>query len=271
MKLTLLRPATLALLAALFFSAAGARAEYLASIIIDDIGQSYERVADIINADIPLTLAILPQTLFAETIAEQAHRRGKEIMVHLPMQSIRHHNHSPGTLTLHMTEQEFIQQLKQDIDSVPHVTGVNNHMGSLMTMHPGYMSWLMRTLADYDGMYFIDSRTTDQTVAAAIADEYNVPNLERDVFLDPEQDAQTLEQQFQRFIDKAKTNGTAIAIAHPHPLSIQYILNNVDRLQQNGIRLAPVSRLIQLRQQARHHTPEVDNHVTCTGAACAGM
>ena len=265
------RPANLILLAAFFLLTTAVRADYLASIIIDDIGQSYDRVDDIIHADLPLTLAILPNTLFAEKIAKQAHQQGKEIIVHLPMQSVRHHNHSPGTLTLHMTEQEFVSQLKQNIASVPYVKGVNNHMGSLMTMHPGYMSWLMQTLSGYEDMYFIDSRTTDKTVAATIADEYRVPNLVRDVFLDPEQDKQTLEQQFQRFIDKARANGSAIAIAHPHPLSIQYILDNSERLHKNGIQLVPVSRLLQLRRQAKRKNPEADNRVTCTGAACAGL
>ncbi len=247
-------------------------AQYLASIIIDDIGQSYQHVEKIVKTDIPLTLAILPQTLHAKKVAKEAHRRGKEIIVHLPMQSIKHHNHSPGTLTLHMTREQFIRQLQQDIASVPHAKGVNNHMGSLMTRHPGYMSWLMQSLAQHGELYFVDSRTTDKTVAAQIAKEYRVPNIERDVFLDPEFDLQTLEQQFQRFIDKAKTQGSAIAIAHPHPLSIQYIFNNIGRLQQHGIKLVPVSQLLHQRQQAKQPNKQKGSErVTCTGSTCSGL
>lgn len=244
---------------------------YLASIIIDDIGQSFDRVERLVNTDIPLTLAILPKTLYARQIAEQAHDNGKEIMVHLPMQSIRHHKHSPGTLTLHMTEQRFVEEVKQNLASVPHARGVNNHMGSLMTRHPGYMSWLMQTLAGYDNLYFIDSRTTDKTIASGIAEEHGVPNAQRDVFLDPDFDRQTLEQQFQRFIDTARNHGTAIAIAHPHPHSIQYIFDNIGRLQQHGIKLVPVSELLKVQAQTRAKQTEDNRHASCTGSTCSGL
>ncbi len=252
---------------------AAATGVYHASIIIDDLGQNLERVEDMIATDIPLTLAILPGTPYAEHTAHLAKRHDKEIMLHLPMQSVRHHHRqTAGTLTLHMSKQAFVRQLKQNLEAVPDIKGINNHMGSLMTRHPGYMSWLMQTLAELDELFFVDSRTTEQSVAARIAREYRVPSLQRDVFLDPEYNTETLDKQFQRFIDIARERGTALAIAHPHPLSIQYLLTNIPRLAQHGIRLVPVSELIRLRQQAATRHPEEESeHVTCTGSTCAGM
>ena len=266
-----LRPAKPFLLAALaLLTLPVAAQDRLASIIIDDIGDSYERIEQLIDADMALTLAILPNTRYAKQIARQAHARGKEIMLHLPLQPVRHQRLTPGTLHMHMTEQAFRRQLQQHLAAIPHVRGVNNHMGSLMTRHPGTMNWLMQTLARHDDLYFIDSRTTEKSIATQIAEEYRVPHLQRDVFLDPQYDHQTLEQQFQRFIDTARTRGSAIAIAHPAPLSIQYILDNVPRLRQHGIRLVPVSQLIQQRQ-AQRQLSEADRHVTCTGTACSGL
>jgi polysaccharide deacetylase 2 family uncharacterized protein YibQ len=237
--------------------------QYLASIIIDDIGPNYERAHRVATAPIAFTLAILPQTNYAREIANIAHAQGKEVILHLPMQSVAHHKLSPGTLSLHMTKSEFIDQLEKHIAAIPNLKGVNNHMGSLMTRHPGYMNWLMQALADQQGLYFIDSRTTDKSIAAQVAAEHDIPHLQRDIFLDPDFDQHTIAQQFAKFIETVKANGSALAIAHPHPNSTKYILANIHRLKQNGIKLVPVSQLIKFRSQ--------QNHVTCTGTTCAGM
>ncbi len=254
------------LILAVFIAGSAAQtsaSEYIASIIIDDIGTNYERAHKVATAPIPLTLAILPATNYAKKIARIAHDHGKEIMLHLPMQSISHRKASPGTLTLHMTHEQFVSQLEENLAAIPNLKGVNNHMGSLMTRHPGYMDWLMQTLAKKKNLYFIDSRTTDKSIAAQIAEENQVPNMQRDIFLDPDFRLQTIEQQFERFIQKAKTEGSALAIAHPHPNSMRFILDNSHRLEQEGIKLVPVSELLRYRNEVKH--------VTCTGTTCAGL
>jgi polysaccharide deacetylase 2 family uncharacterized protein YibQ len=158
----------------------------LASIIIDDLGNNYEHGQTLVDFPAPLTLAFLPQTDFAKELASLAHENQKEVMLHLPLQSVEHHKHSPGTLDLHMSRREFVQQLKTNIVSIPHVRGINNHMGSLLTRHPGHMSWLMEEIAKLDDLYFVDSLTSNKSVAAHFATEHHIPNLIRDIFLDPD-------------------------------------------------------------------------------------
>ena len=235
----------------------------LASIIIDDIGNSYEHGQTIINLPVAITLAILPQTEFATTLATQAHRKNKEIMLHLPLQSIEHHEASPGTLKLHMTQQQFSKQLKENIASVPYISGINNHMGSLLSQHPGHMDWLMSEIAGMDNLYFVDSRTSSKSVITEIATGYQIPNLVRDVFLDPDFKLETISKQFDRFIEITKKKGHAIAIAHPHPTTLSFLQKNLKRLAENGIEIVPVSKLLELRGN--------ENHVTCTGTTCAGL
>lgn len=244
-----------------FFSTA--EAAKLASIIIDDIGNSYEHGQTIINLPAAITLAILPQTPFAKQLANQAHRNNKEVMLHLPLQSIEHHPPTPGTLKLHMSQQQFTQQLKINIASVPHIRGINNHMGSLLTQHPGHMDWLMSAIAANGDMYFIDSRTSNKSVATKIAMNYQIPHLTRDVFLDPDFKPETIRQQFEHFINISNKRGYAIAIAHPHPNTLQFLQANLKRLEENGIELVPVSKLLELRGN--------ENHVTCIGATCSGL
>lgn len=246
-----------------------AQADKLASIIIDDVGNNLEFGRDVINLPATLTIAILPKTTYAKRLARLAAKNNKEVMLHLPMQSVEHHQHSPGTLDLHMTRREFREQLRLNLNSVPYVRGVNNHMGSLLTRHPGHMTWLMDELSRRGGLYFIDSKTTSKSIADKIAIENNVPVLSRDFFLDPDHEAETLRRQFDRFILKVNRRGYALAIAHPYPETIKFLKANLNELNQHGIKLIPVSELVRTANQ-RNKYPE-NQHVACTSAACPGL
>ncbi len=235
----------------------------LVSIIIDDLGNNYEHGQALIDFPAPLTLAFLPQTDFAKKLATMAHHNQKEVMLHLPLQSVEHHPYSPGTLDLHMSRNAFVQQLKTNLASVPYVRGINNHMGSLLTRHPGHMDWLMQEISRQDDLYFVDSLTSSKSVAAHFATAHQVPNLIRDVFLDPDPKPETIKKQFARFIQIANKRGYAIAIAHPYPTTIAFIKEHLQELEKHNIELVPVSKLISLHGRK--------TNVTCTGTACAGM
>lgn len=240
-----------------------AHAEKYASIIVDDLGNNFDRGKSVIHFPAPVTLAILPKTEFATTLANLAHINKKEIILHLPLQPIQNHDRSPGTLDLHMTHKEFLSELKSNIKSVPHIKGINNHMGSLLTMHPGYMKWLMKELSVIGNLYFVDSRTSTKSVAADIAIESHVPSLKRDVFLDPDYRPETIKKQFQQFIKIINRQGYAIAIAHPHPRTLQFIKDNLVQLEAHDIELVSVSQLIKLKTGK--------TYVTCTGTTCTGF
>ncbi len=245
-------------------------AEKFASIIIDDIGNNFEYGQKIIELPAALTIAILPKTIYAKELARLATENNKEVMLHLPMQSVEHHNRSPGTLDLHMTKTEFTKQLRINLNSVPYIQGVNNHMGSLLTRHPGHMNWLMEELSQRNKLYFVDSRTTNKTIAKKIATEFNIPNLERDFFLDPDNEENTIRQQFDRFINKVNQRGYALAIAHPYPTTIKFLQDHLSELQQQGITLVPVSQLIKTACQLNNNQ---DNHhvASCTRPSCSGL
>ena len=252
------------LLVAFFMTAA--KAEKLASIIIDDLGNSLEAGNMAIALPGPVTLAFLPHTTFAPQLAEKAHAAGKEIMLHLPMQSVQHHDHTPGTLRLHMTHAEFVRTFESAVSSVPHIRGINNHMGSLLTRHPGHMNWLMSALAEKGSLYFVDSRTTTKSVAPLFARMHKVPHMDRDFFLDPDPRPDTIRREFTRFIARVNQKGRAIAIAHPYPHTIQFIRQHLDELEGQGIKLVPVSVLIADEQKRE----DIAN-VASTGPAGAGL
>jgi len=252
-----------------FFYQSPVNAEKFASIIIDDVGNNFDYGQDVVTLPAALTIAILPNTAYARELARLAAKNQKEVMLHLPMQSVEHHEHTPGALDLHMTRAEFNKQLMLDLNAVPYIRGVNNHMGSLLTRHPGHMTWLMDELSRRGNLYFVDSKTSSKSIADKIAIEHNIPNLSRDFFLDADDDIDSIGKQFASFIKKINRRGYALAIAHPYPKTIQFLHDHLHELAEQGISLIPVSHLIETANQI--NIQREDHHVACTRPTCTGL
>lgn len=219
------------------------------SIIIDDMGLRLDRGQQVIDLPGPVVCSILPFTPYARKLAIHAHARNKEVMLHLPMQSVGNKRLGPGGLTMDMSRVRFVSELNRALASVPHVHGINNHMGSLLTRHPGHMLWLMQALSSRGNLFFIDSRTTSSTVALQLARENGVPSMKRDVFLDHDTSQAAINAQFDRLIVMARKNGSAIAIGHPYPETIAVLRKRLPELKQYGIRLISIRAMLALHRR----------------------
>ncbi|MEW7978224.1 MAG: divergent polysaccharide deacetylase family protein [Candidatus Sedimenticola endophacoides] len=219
------------------------------TLIIDDMGN--RRAWGEAALEIPgaVTYSFLPHTPHAERLARLARGQGKGVMLHLPMESAEGYRLGPGGLTLHQTEEEFRHTLATALEAVPHVQGVNNHMGSLLTRHPGAMGWLMQGLREHGPLFFIDSRTTARSQARAVALEYAVPSAGRNVFLDNQRDPEAILAQFQRLVRIARSEGHAIGIGHPYPETSQVLRQVIERLPELGVRLVSAAEMVQLQQR----------------------
>ena len=222
--------------------APGARA--YVSIIIDDMGDRYSEGQEAVNLPGPVACAFLPRTPHARELAEQAYAQGKEVLLHLPMQSMGGEPLGPGGVTLDMGPRQFMDTVRRDLSDIPHVMGVNNHMGSLMTQHPGDMQLLMDVLKRHGGLMFVDSRTTARTVAQQLAAENGVPNLRRNVFLDDELSADAIRQQFARLVREARTQGSAVAIGHPHATTMRVLAHLLPTLRGQGVELVSLRHML---------------------------
>ncbi len=238
------------LLAALLvpFGWAQAEGEPVISIIIDDIGGRHDAGLRAIELPGPVAYAFLPYTPYAVELAELAHRKGKEVMLHLPMQTEVSRPLGPGGVTLDMDRARFERIVEHGLAAVPHVVGVNNHMGSLLTRHPGHMAWLMDILKQHE-LFFIDSRTSAKTVAELIAREHEVPVMRRHVFLDHDPSEAAVLAQFQRLVAVARRQGYAIAIGHPYPSTLRVLEDQLPRLKEHGVELIPVAQMIDAQQE----------------------
>lgn len=219
------------------------------AIIIDDLGnrlRSDRRAVDLRGA---VACAILPHGPYSRVLAERAHRRKKEVLLHAPMESLSDRPAGPGMLFLNMTRGEFAGTLTRALASVPHVSGINNHMGSLLTQHPGHMTWLMQEMRRHGLRFFIDSRTTPGTIARRMASENGIPNSQRDVFLDNVVEPEAISAAFDRLLELARRNGTALAIGHPYPQTMDVLEGRLRELDTASVELVPVARLIDLQRR----------------------
>lgn len=220
------------------------------AIIIDDMGHNLQEGERLIALDQPITLAFLPYRRYTTRLAELAHQKHKEIMLHAPMANTRNIGLGPGGLSPDMDQNSIATTLRRALQSIPHVQGVNNHMGSLLTQQLQPMDWVMAELDHYP-VYFVDSRTIASSIAGEVAAAYRIPTLTRDVFLDHEQTEEFVDRQFELLIKRAKENGSAIGIGHPHKVTVDYLEKRLPELDEQGIAVATVSGVWAMRNGNR--------------------
>lgn len=213
------------------------------AIIIDDIGYNLALGKRATDLQGDFTLAVLPFTPHGNELAVRAHQRGKEIMLHAPMSN--HHNYplGRGGLVSGMLRTEFLAVLRQNLASIPHVQGVNNHMGSQLTEQAEPMGWLMEELK-VRGLYFVDSRTSARTQALIMAEAIRLPSRKRDVFLDDEPTRDNIDYQLRRALELARKQGSAIAIGHPYPETLAALEQLQPLLDYYQVRLVKASQLM---------------------------
>jgi polysaccharide deacetylase 2 family uncharacterized protein YibQ len=215
------------------------------AIVIDDLGIENHISQELLHWNLPITFSILPFTPYSKTIAQEAHRRGKEVILHLPMEPHGYPKKNPGdgALLYKMDEEKLLRQLSKDIEAIPYIQGVSNHMGSRLMEDPEKMKIILSELKRR-GLYFLDSRTTPQTVGLQTAQALGLASTERDVFLDHVVEEEDIIQSLERLAQEALISGRAIGVGHPHPATLRALKRMVPKIQEKGIEIVPLSALI---------------------------
>lgn len=220
-----------------------AQAHPRVAIIVDDGGYGGEATEIIIGLDPALTLAILPNTPNGTTLAEEAARRGFELMLHMPMDNDSDTLTHPGQINTGMDAAEIHSLTKAALAQVPGAVGINNHTGSKFTADADAMRLFMAGIQD-SGLYFIDSRTTPNTVASEVAREFRIPAAARTIFLDHDNADENIRARFQELIQEARAQGSAIGICHFRPNTAVVLRDLLPQLQAEGIQLVHASELV---------------------------
>ncbi|MGN6184129.1 MAG: divergent polysaccharide deacetylase family protein [Thermoanaerobaculia bacterium] len=211
-------------------------------LIIDDLGFEGQPLSALMKLDPNLNCAILPNGTHVEEFATRLNAAGFEILCHLPMQPQGGESPGRNAILTSMSDEEIARITRENIDSIPHARGVNNHMGSLATTDRRVMETVMRAIPE--GMYFVDSRTTGASVAANVARELNIRTATRNVFLDDVATEREVRKQVAELASAAEKRGIAVGIGHPYAVTVRVLTEEVPKLRAEGFRFVRASTVV---------------------------
>ncbi len=199
------------------------------AIIIDDMGYSLRAIKEVTAIGKPLTIAVLPFSPLAKETAQIAHQNGLEVILHLPLEAINNqeaNNKTEGIIHSKMSMKEVIETVDKSLDQVPYASGVNNHMGSKITSNEILMRIILERLKERD-LFFIDSRTTNHSVAYKTAQTLGIPSGYRKIFLDTENDEDFIRGKLIELFQRAQKEGWALGICHPTAETLKVLKENI--------------------------------------------
>ena len=214
------------------------------AIIIDDVGYDRRIARTLAKLEGNLTFAILPDAPYGKQIASELYEKGSQIMLHLPMEPEEYPEVDPGksAILAGMSPNRLLGQLKTNLDAVPYIVGVNNHMGSRITKMPDKMNQIFTILKKRE-LFFIDSITSNHSSCESSARLLNLKFAKRDVFLDNVQRQDYIAGQLEELVEKAESYGSAIGIGHPYEATVETLAKRIYWLKKR-VELVPASSLV---------------------------
>lgn len=213
------------------------------ALVIDDLGRSVDDLDRLRDLGVPVTYAVLPFEVRTAEVDSVLAERGEEVLLHLPMEPSGGADPGPGALRRAMSDGQLVASIRDALRAVPSATGVNNHMGSELSSDRRAMNAVLGEIGAR-GLFFLDSRTSPQSVGYRAAQEMGIPAAERQVFLDTDADTEAIRREFRRLLEMAAERGSAIAIGHPYPATLQVLAEEIPRAREAGYEFVPVSYLL---------------------------
>ncbi|PLX78675.1 MAG: hypothetical protein C0614_08415 [Desulfuromonas sp.] len=215
------------------------------AIIMDDLGRDFLAPQTLLSLAEPVAFAILPDQGHSRDIAEMVYLAGREVLLHVPMEPQAYPEIDPGNKALMVAQShaEIQRRFRDLLELVPHAVGVNNHMGSRFTEEGEAMSAVMEVVRERS-LFFVDSRTTANSLVVPVADRYQVAHLKRDVFLDNVAEVEAIAEQIGKLVEKARSRGYAVGICHPYPETLEALGRELPLMAERGVDVVTISSLI---------------------------
>ncbi|KAF0158712.1 MAG: hypothetical protein FD159_981 [Syntrophaceae bacterium] len=215
------------------------------AIIIDDIGYDMMPVQELLRVDADITFAILPLLAHSREAADMLHKANRETLLHLPMEPLSYPKEKPGNGALFsdMNDEEIVFQLEKNLASVPYISGVNNHMGSKFMADEEKLILVFKQLKKKN-LFFIDSRTTNNSKTTAASQKVHLTVASRKIFLDNNRDYSKIYQILMDVVNAPAGNEPLIVIGHPYPETIRAIRDANKSFREKGVSIVPVSKLM---------------------------
>jgi uncharacterized protein len=215
----------------------------LVAILIDDMGYNLPINNQFLNIEAPLSFSFLPAAPHTPKLAKKAKDLGKDVLIHLPLEPFNSAiDPGPGVLRLSMDFDSMLQILRKDLDAVPGAIGVNNHMGSKFTTSKRGME-LILTEIKHRGLFFVDSKTTHDSVAYVTARSMGIPAAERSVFIDHDTQKESIRREIRKIVKLSMENGCVLAIGHPTSNTWTVLYEELPRLRKH-VRIVPVHKIL---------------------------
>jgi polysaccharide deacetylase 2 family uncharacterized protein YibQ len=213
-------------------------------LILDDVGFDHQPLDSAMAIDPNVNFAVLPNGMRSMEFASTLHARGFELLCHLPMEPEGFPRISPGdgAVLTTMSDAQIATATRANIEAIRFARGVNNHMGSRATADRRVMTDVLGALPK--GMYFIDSKTTGNSIAASLARTMRVKTASRNVFLDDQQNVVSIRRQLAELADTAASRGVSVGIGHMYPSTIQVLTEDAPKLRAEGFRFVRASAVV---------------------------
>ncbi|MEA3386544.1 MAG: divergent polysaccharide deacetylase family protein [Thermodesulfobacteriota bacterium] len=213
------------------------------AILIDDMGYNLPINNQLLKLEAPLSFSFLPTAPHTPKLAKKAKDLGKDVLIHLPLEPVNGAiDPGPGVLRLSMDFDSMLKILRKDLDAVPGAIGVNNHMGSKFTTSKKGME-LILTEIKRRGLFFVDSKTTHESVAYITARSMGIPAAERTVFLDHDIQKESIRREIKKMVKLSMENGCVLAIGHPTPNTWKVLYEELPRVRKR-VRIVPVHTIL---------------------------
>ena len=213
------------------------------AVVVDDVGYNLEGLKAFLAIPFPIAFAVLPNLPHSAEAARLIEAAGRELLLHMPMEALNGENPGPGAILTSQDDRQIERILAASFAELPAAVGMNNHMGSKATADQRVMDVVMRYLAARR-LFFLDSRTTADTLAPALAERYGVRLLSRDVFVDNETDAAYIVKAVRKGVDLARSRGQAVLIGHVQDAELaRELAHLLPGLVRQGVQLVAPSSL----------------------------
>lgn len=192
--------------------------QHTVAIVIDDFGNGMDGTEEMLKLPVHFTAAIMPFMPTTKKDAEEAHRLGHDVIVHMPMEPVKGKKEwlGPGAIMTNLSDEEIRKRIENAIDDIPYAVGMNNHMGSKVTADERVMRIILSVCKER-GLFFLDSRTTHKTVVPKIAKEIGVPLVSNHVFLDDVYTVQHISKQIGVLRKLLESQESCVTIGHVGP------------------------------------------------------
>jgi polysaccharide deacetylase 2 family uncharacterized protein YibQ len=215
------------------------------AIVIDDFGYRNDDVSDgFLKINANLTYAIIPGHNYSTSFGEKAANAGYEVIVHMPMENTgKTYGEEKFVLMTDMDSETIKRRINNAFFQIPTAIGMNNHQGSKASADQHVMSNVAKVIKE-KGLFFLDSRTTVETVIMTTMEVFGVPTAKRNIFLDNEDSELEIRTQLEKLVKKAERDGSSIGIGHAKRKTLSVLKAEIPKLQKRGFKFVFVSEMV---------------------------